>query len=809
MKKVRDWAESYRKHAANITLRFFVGHAISFAYTLQNKRATGAATAKWYQHVDGFQPLVLDGSDYHSPPTAPLTFDVIDTSNLVDHLGGLVLLTAAAPLLRHSLSATLSTEVLGRPTKQNVVLTRMLCGDMPTISTVLGLFPVSYWTDTLSREAETSMKLHLRTRWKRAMNGRSIPRNCGPLGIQIPNGDLVELLRKVFNCMFWQEDIARIEACAMGRYSRASFAAFLGLVRSRIICDWDALMRSLINRIVRPTGATSNMSLLQELLTFLRMWNLHDNASYMHLDTHRHLPPLNPKRGDLGDWQDIPDTVCITLRVPRKQLSVLTGLDTRAVSVRCSLQAGTQSWHHIFPWYHIFSACQLGFGTVSTTGAIHTNTFAVSVTGDYLGWKGKSDLIVSFFVSATVALRDPGKEIVSFALMTPPLSREIGPTLKIVYQTTVSDTSHVYITKYAPGQSGLPVIPGFNRPKKMTLLVGHAGHDTGALDSFIAHLGLASKGHQETLRYAGEGLTSATTPSLEVSLGTQSGLQGFFPGFILFEQIQVSICQVSFCVTIVAPMADCRSGRTQDVNFMYPTILQQLANDKVRSLSWNLPYLNMDMCPVVDIDKICEIGWLRKHVFWSAMSARERTLWIDPSSPRLLAEQARIDFKKSFSSIMMHYTGMQGERKKVFGLSTPNSEISIILIPSAVRIDLFHGTVTLDCAVLQTHVAEFVATATSEGLCSMELSVRGMELWRNTLPAFVERCRSWHHHDGCEYAAKNARVPRGPCLLCSCGNGQFPAGFVDHHQLPWDSASLCAVRAAISPAFCAPFAYPS
>ena len=43
---------------------------------------------------------------------APLSFNVIDTSNLLDHVGSVNLLVAAIPLLEHNLSATLYTEAL-------------------------------------------------------------------------------------------------------------------------------------------------------------------------------------------------------------------------------------------------------------------------------------------------------------------------------------------------------------------------------------------------------------------------------------------------------------------------------------------------------------------------------------------------------------------------------------------------------------------------------------------------------------------------------------------------------------------------
>lgn len=80
-------------------------------------------------------------------------------------------------------------------------------------------------------------------------------------------------------------------------------------------------------------------------------------------------------------------------------------------------------------------------------------------------------------------------------------------------------------------------------------------------------------------------------------------------------------------------------------------------------------------------------------------------------------------------------------------------------------------------------------------------------LWKEMLPALVERCRQWEHRPSCEYKAK-AQIPlsveNGQTPLCSCGNRRFPPRFIS--GIPkWDLVSKYAVRAAISPSFSVPF----
>jgi hypothetical protein len=82
---------------------------------------------------------------YSQPNPAPTIFNVIDTSNLVDHLGSLNVLTAVAPLLEHIFSATLRTEIMV-PRDANIATSaeKLLCGDLPIVGSLLGLKPTQY-----------------------------------------------------------------------------------------------------------------------------------------------------------------------------------------------------------------------------------------------------------------------------------------------------------------------------------------------------------------------------------------------------------------------------------------------------------------------------------------------------------------------------------------------------------------------------------------------------------------------------------------------------------------------------------------
>ncbi|KAI1772039.1 hypothetical protein F4818DRAFT_427423 [Hypoxylon cercidicola] len=146
---------------------------------------------------------------------------------------------------------------------------------------------------------------------------------------------------------------------------------------------------------------------------------------------------------------------------------------------------------------------------------------------------------------------------------------------------------------------------------------------------------------------------------------------------------------------------------------------------------------------------------------------------------------------------------------RVFFLRNRNDgSDSMLIIPSSMRMDLANRTVVLDCAVLHLPTAPLPGPFSSALIEYRDIWVdeATFQLWKYVLPAYIERCRTWEHLDSCEYVS-SAKIPlsveNNKRFLCTCGNGQFPAGFTDVPH--WNILSQHAVRAAISPAFWAPY----
>jgi hypothetical protein len=164
--------------------------------------------------------------------------------------------------------------------------------------------------------------------------------------------------------------------------------------------------------------------------------------------------------------------------------------------------------------------------------------------------------------------------------------------------------------------------------------------------------------------------------------------------------------------------------------------------------------------------------------------------------------------------MFMQFSGLQGQYSRVFGINHPTGGgVHILIFVSCLRLDGANRTVVLDTAVLpltnrlMPQIHQFLAALSSKGFCNIKVDEAELKLWKQIIPALVERCRQWQHRPSCEYWTKS-QIPlsleNGQTPLCSCGNGNLPAKFIP--DIPqWNTVAKYAIRAAISPSFSIPF----
>ncbi|KAJ5591619.1 uncharacterized protein N7459_001988 [Penicillium hispanicum] len=833
------WMRSFRSRFAtnSVILRFFTGDAMAFAYTLQERRMPQSPTcAHWYRDRYHYEPLSLNEQDY-SGGTAPLLFNVIDTSNLGDHIGPLNILTATSPLLRNELSAVLYTEKLVRTQDQHQkLLDNLLCGDPATISSLLGLVPVDVATNTSSWSAGDELsyttksirdtshgQLFVRVPWKRPVHVGEQQKETLDL-IHFESRSLAGVLYSVFLEMFEEEDLARLLAKTMGNkgrkgglptYSRASFAAFLRLVKTRVSVDWTGCMEALLDRMKKETGLAFAYHYYQELMVWLHILDIFT------VDTLQaplgHISLNCGSTGDVREWKDIPPVVAITLQVPRKNLDLLI-CSALEQNVTPPIQAFIQASPQVrLQAQNMFAAVQMGFGSLRTKGTRHTDSFEVVIDEDDQGWNGNSPMLFSFLVPAWILVRDPREAVIALAIM-PSAGRasfatSLGPGFSI-FSTTLQDSKHVYIARHLPHQHEAMSICGFlsrdvtdaeNPGVSKTLITAAVKQISNRVMSFTSHVDILSEEAKAALK-RGSPVTRSSQSPLNYTLSLQNGSKFAvsFPVPVLESSMKTRVTRKSSYLEIMAHVVQ-QTNWSAVQSFMYPVFPR---SQSLKPLVWNLPYLEIRSLPALDLSQSSRLKWLSFHVptLWSA---REGTLRLDESLPATPGERARVEFKDSLFTIFMCVSGLREVRSQVFGIDCEEDlGIHILLFVSAIRLDLSNRTVVLDAAVLPLHT-DLAArlesplqmlTDTDPPLLGIPVDQAELKLWKEALPAWVERCRSWSHKAACQYYSRG-KIPlsteTGERVLCSCGDGTVPADYVS--GIPgWRKIARYTVRAAIS-----------
>ncbi|KAF2816888.1 uncharacterized protein BDZ99DRAFT_564711 [Mytilinidion resinicola] len=182
--------------------------------------------------------------------------------------------------------------------------------------------------------------------------------------------------------------------------------------------------------------------------------------------------------------------------------------------------------------------------------------------------------------------------------------------------------------------------------------------------------------------------------------------------------------------------------------------------------------------------------WLVTHT--SVMfSAKEARIQRKNLAPGVSIDDLRMNFKDSLFIMFMSFSGLQGDRSRVFVINQPEgSGMHAIFFMQSLRLDIANATVML-----------------AESIRTINVNAVELQLWKHAIPAFVERCRDWKHLPTCEYKTEQ-RIPlsyaRGKQVICSCGNGKLPSDFIE--GVPkWDLVKNYAVRVAVSPVFPVPY----
>ena len=144
------WCRSFKQYTDNgmVRLDLFSGEAVALCHELQLRLASRVrleTSARVYVKPWTSRPLLLDGTtNSENNSVGSITpYDIIDSSNLSDHVGLINVLTATIPLLRKSFSSVLYHESLLKASKSiEKSLSDVIGSDVATFALLIGLAPV-------------------------------------------------------------------------------------------------------------------------------------------------------------------------------------------------------------------------------------------------------------------------------------------------------------------------------------------------------------------------------------------------------------------------------------------------------------------------------------------------------------------------------------------------------------------------------------------------------------------------------------------------------------------------------------------
>ncbi|GJE85246.1 DUF4470 domain-containing protein [Phanerochaete sordida] len=470
-----SWCQVFRRsvQAERVALRMIASDALALCRTIQELKKYNRPTAQCRVSEWRAPMLILDGDGYERRdhvPAAPTMFDVIETSNLWDHIGILNILTTSIPLLKPSLWAVMYTEISSTYGKDHTKdFLGSLHADLSVISLLFDLVPASYLSGFRSDcNLQELLAPCLATNWTgftERLTWRRPSAICGstpsgPSTFVIEHTQLVELLYNMVEKMYSHERVAPMyESLASQKersrahYNRTSLALMLGHISTRIHADWEHVFADIweiMNTVDRQMPKT------------LHHVHACDYGDQLHLGGIYTFPALsqyNPELyqnafvGAFAGWPFIPSMVCIAVSVPREEFKILddesSGHDPRIAAGIGSHRAS----HH-------FVSMETFYGNLSVEGEGMLRR--AYIEEDPLGKRGRSPIVATFCLPAYLLAREPLDTEVRLSVICTPHHTPLYYKLDVGRFYVVPLMSrNVHVLSSRPTVRGEPIAPVF------------------------------------------------------------------------------------------------------------------------------------------------------------------------------------------------------------------------------------------------------------------------------------------------------------------------------------------------------------
>ena len=853
----KAWCESFADYnnKGRVQISFFCGEALALSHDLQlaiTLNQSSSQLARTYVKPWSGRPLLLDG---HVKFTTP--FDIIDTSNLGDHVGLINILSATVPLLRRSASAVLYTESL-LMSSENILasLSTALGSDVVTFSLLIGLAPSGLLTgvtlDAVSNETATfnflqgdtgpQKQYRMRISWKYPQFSDS--NVLGVLGSSTGSDlqarfeakELAVYLFDIYKTMFAHEDFSKAMArlttnltttgaerfmVELQRYTRAGMAALLRLVRATVQVDWDQTMHIFNNHLETDRSLIVGSNSLQELYVHLHnlgVWTVDVLKSSPHQLSGGFGLSLRSTSNEQGILaaDNAPPIVHLVLVVPREKLAVFTGKTPDQIGTPALHVAVTQISGH-YQYENCFYSFQAFFGNV----VFDANTDNASIVEeDEHGWLGSADLVVTCAVPAFGLLLGPKDGIrVALKINTNPDSAARFAHLgmrKEVFETGFSNSKRLFVCRDAPQLDTLQSssvqkewmrkLSSQKHTPFQTLVILNSNHKATHLQN---HMDFPKDSAESKALSSGAAITVVEQSPNTVILAIGSSLKRkvVFPFPIRGSNAKTKVARKSSWIEIAVPIFTALDGDRFD------SWTHMIVESGRPPLCWSIPRVNLDSQPLAKFPKKGDASWLSTFM---------GTTFSDAESPLRSLNQAtttntKYDLKQSLGTMFLSFAGLDEKHSSpstTFQLALETTGAHTIIFATAIRFDLDLGSVVMEAYVVPLtipRVKELYGPLNAlHGTQPRAIRVSNEEsiLWKRMLPALAERCRTWDHKSTCEYRSRGAPLSteEGQSPLCSCGEGVISgAELTKLGSKEWAPFAKYAIRIAIAPIFPVPY----
>ncbi|KAJ7025759.1 hypothetical protein C8F04DRAFT_1127487 [Mycena alexandri] len=739
---VTDLVKIVKAEFSRTVLRFFASEATALCKALGGFDATGALNLG----------IFLNPAEYGS---APSTFNVIDSSNLSDHIGLLNVLIATVPLLRSpaSCGSVLYTESLTYHGKDATKeFAESLYADIHTVGALLNLAPTDYVGGFSSRSNTHELiaymtgrqnQFHQTTTWKAPASGDRLASSGNqPLPPVYDARQLGTLLYDIYHQLFEQEDshhfwrlnqdnVANaVAASNIVHYIRESFVLFLKLVRKNL-------------QIPNHLWLDADKSLPMDSV------NYQDLAAHLHLHGVHTIPFLHITEKKVRVILVVPREKFVTLGTPILQC------DTRG------------QWSH-----NQFTAVHAAFGTSRPRGR-----------------KGSSPIVISFTMSARLLTLERPEDTRICCSQT-------------LFSANVMDADHVYILPQDPFPSPKPAAAQGN-PNQI-FEIGQVEPVVVELDEECELISSLTSMVLVENTDAKHAFSTGTMPEISqlspcvMRLAVGGRSQNLvYPIPINGMQNKLRLARKSLYIEVIVPPSGPFKQGGMKVS-PFPVVGMHTSLHP-----WNIHRLNLSSLPILNVKTPVQKKWVNIHL-GSMMSAREYAL------RKAHEDDALMRVKETINTIFVRSSGAQGGDKihRLFNLVEKESNnCDTVLFVSDLKFDLSSHTIVCDGYVLPLTKnllsrIEVQFRKLIPAMYGIPVSKVEIAAWKRLMPALVERCRTWKHTDTCEYIVQG-KVPltdemeRDP--LCSCGKGKDVDGMLKVPE--WSKLARFAVRIAFSPLF--------